>query len=61
VRRPANNVCALLGYDPTIPTNINLQALLQKHFGIRFSDVYATNALASRWSSFRFWDDLRIG
>ncbi len=32
-----------LGYSPNLPTNKNLQALLREHFGLQFSDVYATN------------------
>jgi restriction system protein len=32
-----------LGYDPTLPTNINLQLLLKEFFNLEFKDTYATN------------------
>jgi restriction system protein len=39
-----NHASMELGYDPTKRTNINLQNWLLEHFGLAFSDVYATNA-----------------
>lgn len=35
---------AELGFDPRLPTNTRLQALLDRHFGLSFGQVYATNA-----------------
>jgi restriction system protein len=32
-----------LGYDPSLATNKNLQQLLKRHFGIEFSQTFATN------------------
>lgn len=32
-----------LGYNPELPTNINLQNLLAANFGLDFTDIYATN------------------
>ena len=40
---PTRSDVAKLGYDPQFPTNINLFGLLDRHFQVRFSDVYATN------------------
>ena len=33
----------MLGYTPSLATNLNLHTLLKKHFGVPFKDVYATN------------------
>jgi hypothetical protein len=44
LRGPVNYDRVRLGYDPDIPTNINLQDLLRRHFGMAWADVYATNA-----------------
>jgi uracil-DNA glycosylase len=40
---PINPVHARLGYNPDIPTNINLRRLLKTHLQQDFSEVYATN------------------
>lgn len=40
---PERSDVAKLGYDPQFPTNINLFGLLETHFRVQFSDVYATN------------------
>ena len=40
---PKRSDVAKLGYDPQFPTNINLFGLLETHFRVQFSDVYATN------------------
>lgn len=41
--RPLNPQLINLGYDPFLPTNQNLQALLHRHIGVGFEDVFATN------------------
>ncbi|MCP9482080.1 uracil-DNA glycosylase family protein [Shimia sp. CNT1-13L.2] len=40
---PFNEAVARFGYDPKLPTNINLSRLLNDHLQLRFSDVWATN------------------
>ena len=40
---PLDQQLIALGYDPNLPTNRNLQALLRRHFGVDFSEVFATN------------------
>src|SRR5689334_5897745 len=35
----------LAGQDEYLPTNRRLKALLKQHFGLSFSDTYATNVL----------------
>ncbi|MBT5469852.1 MAG: hypothetical protein HOK41_04560 [Nitrospina sp.] len=41
--RPKDPNIVSLGYSPELPTNKNLIALLDTHFGIPLSDTYATN------------------
>ncbi|MDE0703421.1 MAG: hypothetical protein OXH59_06840 [Rhodospirillaceae bacterium] len=40
---PLDRVSAELGYDPKIPTNRKLDALLTRHFGLSRADCYLTN------------------
>lgn len=42
--RPANADIRVLGHDPKLPTNKNLQYLLRTAFDRQLADVYATNA-----------------
>ena len=40
---PVRQFLKTLGYDPNLPTNVRLQALLGRHLAMSFSDAYATN------------------
>jgi restriction system protein len=40
---PRNEDLITLGYDPRLPTNVNLIKLLRAHLGLDLDDVYVTN------------------
>lgn len=43
LRLPINEQVVELGYTPELPTNKNLIALLNAHFGVSLSDTFGTN------------------
>jgi hypothetical protein len=45
LNRPIDSTLIEKGLDPTLPTNKNLERLLNTHLGLSLSDIYATNLL----------------
>lgn len=42
-RYPPDRDSAMLGYSPNLPTNKNLDSLLERHFGLKRDSCYLTN------------------